>query len=162
MTILFRESSDIDFLMLEIKLFASEHISEIAKIERFCFSEPWSENAFSIFLGDNAFGVVALLDGAVVAYGGMLCVLDEGQITNIATHPDHRRKGLGRAIVNALEEEAERRGLSILFLEVREHNSVARELYASCGWKEIGIRKNFYSKPVDNAVLMKKEILKGS
>ena len=148
--------------MLEIKRFQKEHIPDVAQIEKLCFSEPWSENAFSLLLGEGAFGMVAVLDGKVVAYGGMLCVLDEGQITNIATHPDHRRKGLGKMIVEALEKEAKARGLANLFLEVREHNLAARELYLLCGWEDIGLRKNFYSKPVENAVLMKKEILKGS
>ena len=148
--------------MLEIKKLCAEHILGAAEIEALCFSEPWSENAFSILLSEGAFGMVAVLDGVVVAYGGMICVLDEGQITNIAVRPEHRRKGLGRVIVQALENEAAARGLCNLFLEVREHNFAARELYASCGWEEIGLRKNFYSKPSDNAVLMKKEILKGS
>ena len=148
--------------MIEIKRLEAKYISDVAKIEALCFSEPWSENAFSILLGDGAFGMVALLDGVVVAYGGMLFVLDEGQITNIATHPEYRREGLGRMIVEALEREAKTLGLSELFLEVREQNVAARKLYSSCGWEEIGVRKNFYSKPTDNAVLMKKDLLKGS
>lgn len=147
--------------MIEIKRFEAKHVFDVVKIEALCFSEPWSENAFSILLGDGAFGMVALLDGVVVAYGGMLFVLDEGQITNIATHPEYRREGLGRMIVEALEREAKTLGLSELFLEVREQNVAARKLYLSCGWEEIGLRKNFYSKPTDNAVLMKKDLLKG-
>ena len=147
--------------MIEIKRLEANHVFDVAKIEALCFSEPWSENAFSILLGDGAFGMVALLDGVVVAYGGMLFVLDEGQITNIATHPEYRREGLGRMIVEALEREARTLGLSELFLEVREQNVAARKLYLSCGWEEIGLRKNFYSKPTDNAVLMKKDLLKG-
>ena len=147
--------------MIEIKRFEAKHVFDVVKIEALCFSEPWSENAFSILLGDGAFGMVALLDGVVVAYGGMLFVLDEGQITNIATHPEYRREGLGRMIVEALEREAKILGLSELFLEVREQNVAARKLYLSCGWEEIGLRKNFYSKPTDNAVLMKKDLLKG-
>ena len=147
--------------MIEIKRLEAKYISDVAKIEALCFSEPWSENAFSILLGDGAFGMVALLDGVVAAYGGMLFVLDEGQITNIATHPEYRREGLGRMIVEALECEAKTLGLSDLFLEVREQNAAARKLYSSCGWEEIGLRKKFYSKPTDNAVLMKKDLLKG-
>ena len=148
--------------MIEIKRLEAKYISDVAKIEALCFSEPWSENAFSILLGDGALGMVALLDGVVAAYGGMLFVLDEGQITNIATHPEYRREGLGRMIVEALEREAKTLGLFELFLEVREQNAAARKLYSSCGWEEIGVRKNFYSKPTDNAVLMKKDLLKGS
>ena len=148
--------------MIVIKRLGSEHIADVAKIEQLCFSEPWSEKSFSILLNEGAFGMVALVDGVVAAYGGMLFVLDEGQITNIATHPDYRRKGIGRMIVQALETEAQSLELEHLFLEVREQNISARALYLSCGWEEIGLRKNFYSKPTDNAVLMKKEFLKGS
>ena len=82
----------------QIGILGSEHIPDVAEIERLCFSEPWSEKSLVILTDENNFGVVATLDGQTVAYGGMTCVLDEGAVTNIATHPDHRRQGLGRRI----------------------------------------------------------------
>ena len=148
--------------MVNIRLLKSEDIPFIAKIEELCFSEPWSEKALQILLQGKNAGFVAEIDGFVAAYGGMLTVLDEGQITNIATHPDYRRRGLAKAIMNAIDIFATENGIVYLSLEVREKNAAARSLYASCGWCEVGIRKNFYSKPCDNAVVMIKDFTKGN
>jgi ribosomal-protein-alanine N-acetyltransferase len=88
----------------------------------------------------------------------MMCVLDEGQIINVATHPDSRRRGVGRALMIAIEQSAKERGIVFLSLEVRESNAAARSLYSSLGWVECGIRRNFYSKPTENACIMTKSI----
>ena len=126
----------------------------MAKIEELSFSEPWSAEALRILLGENAFGVVALENGEPVAYGGMTYVLDEGSVANIAVHPDHRRKGYGRAVLSRMLSEAEQRGLELIFLEARESNLAALALYESMGFESVGIRKNFYRKPVESAVQM--------
>ena len=138
----------------QIGILGSEHIPDVAEIERLCFSEPWSEKSLVILTYENNFGVVATLDGQTVAYGGMTCVLDEGAVTNIATHPDHRRQGLGRRILRELLSEAQKRGVHTVFLEVRESNDAARALYLSEGFYECGIRKKFYRRPTENAVQM--------
>ena len=138
----------------QIGILGSEHIPDVAEIERLCFSEPWSEKSLVILTDENNFGVVATLDGQTVAYGGMTCVLDEGAVTNIATHPNHRRQGLGRRILRELLSEAQKRGVHTVFLEVRESNDAARALYLSEGFYECGIRKNFYRRPTENAVQM--------
>ena len=148
--------------MTEIRRLAREDIPSVAEIERLCFDEPWSERSLELLLDEKNAGFVALIDGTVVAYGGIITVLDEGQITNIATHPDYRRLGLARQIMNAIDTFSAERDLVFLSLEVREQNFAARSLYGSCGWHEAGIRKNFYSKPRDNAVIMTKEFLKGN
>ena len=137
-----------------ISLLDSTYISDVAEIESLCFSEPWGEKSLTLLLSENNFGVVALLDGRAVAYGGMTCVLDEGAVTNIATHPSYRRRGLGREVLRAMLTEAEKRGVHTVFLEVRESNEAARALYLSEGFYECGIRKNFYRRPVENAVQM--------
>ena len=131
-----------------------EHLAELASLERICFSEPWSEESLALLIGDTAFGMVALCDGQAVAYGGMLTVLDEGQVTNIAVLPAFRRKGIGRAVLLAMTEEAKRRGLCVLSLEVRVSNTGAIALYESCGWKRAGERKNFYRHPTESAAVM--------
>ena len=148
--------------MTEIRRLAREDIPSVAEIERLCFDEPWSERSLELLLDEKNAGFVALIDGTVAAYGGIITVLDEGQITNIATHPDYRRLGLARQIMNAIDTFSAERNLVLLSLEVREQNFAARSLYSSCGWHEVGIRKNFYSKPRDNAVIMTKEFLKGN
>ncbi len=148
--------------MIEIRHLTDGDISAVADIERLCFDEPWSENALGLLLKEKNAGFVAIIDGCVAAYGGLITVLDEGQITNIATHPSYRRLGLARQIMNAIDEYSAKNGIVYLSLEVREQNQAARALYSSCGWHEAGIRKNFYSKPLDNAVIMIKELTKGN
>lgn len=131
------------------------HLDGISKIESCCFSEPWSKKSLELLLTDGAFGVVAESDdGTVAAYGGMTYVLDEGQITNIATLPEYRRQGLGRAVVCALIDAARERGLGFLYLEVRESNEAAISLYEALGFARTGRRRNFYKKPCEDAILM--------
>lgn len=148
--------------MIEIRRLRSEDIAAVAEIERLCFDEPWSERSLELLLDEKNAGFVAAIDGHVAAYGGIVTVLDEGQITNIATHPDYRRRGLARGIMAAIDTFSCERGIVYLSLEVREQNLAARTLYELCGWHNAGIRKNFYSKPRDNAVIMIKEFSKGN
>ena len=137
-----------------------DRFSEVAELERLCFSLPWSEKALGLLVTDKNTGFVAVDDstGRVVAYGGMLVVLDEGQITNIATHPDYRRMGLGERITYALTQYAEREELSLISLEVRESNRAAIALYEKLGFLSVGVRKNFYTSPRENGIVMTKII----
>lgn len=144
--------------MIEIIRMSREHLDEVAQIEQISFSDPWSVESLELMLGEQAMGLVALEDGRVLGYVGMMCVLDEGQIINVATHPDARRRGVGRSLMIAIEQSAKERGIVFLSLEVRESNAAARSLYSSLGWVECGIRKNFYSKPTENACIMTKSI----
>ena len=140
--------------MVEIRRFTREDIPYLVNIEKACFSEPWSEKSFETLFSGQNLGFVALVDGVVAAYVGLICVLDEGQITNIATHPDYRRRGLARLLLRALDQYSTENGIVLLSLEVREKNTAARSLYESEGWQNAGLRKNFYMKPTDNAVVM--------
>lgn len=133
------------------------HLAQIAALEQLCFHAPWSEGALELLCGDTATGFVALDGEAVVAYGGMLCVLDEGQITNIATHPDHRRRGCADAILGALLQEAARRALSFVTLEVRESNAPALALYRRHGFVPVGRRPHFYKNPDEAALLLQSD-----
>ena len=142
-----------------IERLSEKTLSGAAKLERLCFSSPWSRESLALLCGEGAVGFAAIdkESGDVLAYGGMLTVLDEGQITNIATHPDARRQGLGERVTRALVEYGENNGISFFSLEVRESNFAAIALYEKLGFKKAGIRKNFYKLPVENAVIMIKE-----
>ena len=133
-------------------------LADIASLERECFAEPWSETSLGLLLGERAVGFAAFVDGRLAAYAGMTHVLDEGQITNIATYPEFRRQGLGKMLLLALDEFSTDNGISFLSLEVRESNLAARALYASCGWVDAGVRKNFYRFPTENALIMTKNL----
>ena len=144
--------------MVTIERMLREHLPEVATIEGMSFSMPWSAESLELMLTDRASALVALEDGRVLGYVGMMCVLDEGQIINVAVHPDARRRGVGRSLMQAAEAYAKERGIVFLSLEVRESNIAARSMYSSLGWEEQGIRKGFYSHPVENACVMTKSI----
>ena len=144
--------------MITIEKMSREHLSEVASIEEMSFSLPWSLESLELMLTEQASALVALEDGRFLGYVGMMCVLDEGQIINVAVHPDARRRGVGRSLMQAAEAYAKERGIVFLSLEVRESNIAARSMYSSLGWEEQGIRKGFYSHPVENACVMTKSI----
>ena len=131
-----------------------DHLPLIARLEEVCFAEPWSEKALEILLGENAFGFVLLEDGQAVSYAGMMTVLDEGQITNVASHPDYRKRGYGAAVLSALLDEAAARNLSLISLEVRKSNRDAISLYERLGFCVVGDRRNFYKHPPEDAFVM--------
>ena len=135
-------------------LFEKRHVAGAARLERLCFSEPWSEKSLEMLLANGAVGFAVEVNGEVAAYGGMLTVLDEGQITNVAVDPIHRRKGYGRKIVSALLDYAEKNGIVSVSLEVRESNEAAIALYESFGFCRRGLRKNFYRDPTESAIVM--------
>ena len=127
----------------------------VAEIEKLCFSSPWSVSSLKLLTNDGiGMGMVCRKDGKVCAYGGMLIAVDEGQISNIATHPDHRRQGYGRAIVEALIKYARNNKLTSISLEVRVSNKAAIDLYTSLGFKTVGNRKDFYTMPREDALVM--------
>ena len=133
------------------------HLPGVATLERLCFPhEPWSEQALLVLCREHGTGFVALSeDGTPLAYVGMTYAADEGSITNVATHPDARRQGLGRAVVSALLAHAPALGLTDIYLEVRVSNEAAIALYRSLGFEEIGRRRHFYRQPTEDALLMK-------
>ena len=134
--------------------FEKRHIEGAARLERLCFSEPWSEKSLEMLLSNGAVGFAVEANGTVVAYGGMLTVLDEGQITNVAVDPAFRRRGCGREIVCALLCHAKENGIVSVSLEVRESNEAAIALYESLGFCRRGLRKNFYRDPAEAAIVM--------
>ncbi len=145
----------------EILPFTATHIPRVAEIERLSFSEPWSEAALTLMHESPHCHAVVCIDGASgepIAYGGMEYVLDEAELTNIATHPDHRRRGCAKAVLSALEAFAAVNGIRKIWLDVRSSNDAAIALYRSLGYTESGIRKNFYRFPTENATLMVKTI----
>lgn len=130
------------------------HLPQIAQIESLCFSHPWSEKALELLLGEGSLGAVCLVGDRVAAYGGMLLVPGEGQITNIATHPDFRRMGYGRAVLDALLLGAKKNDCEQVALEVRASNEAAIRMYEQAGFLTAGRRKHFYRDPAEDALVM--------
>ena len=141
----------------EISPMNEEDIAEIAEIEKECFSTPWSEDALRSELGnDGAVFLKAVTDGEIAGYIGMHTVLDECYIANIAVKNKFRRRGIGETILYSAEKEALSKGCSFISLEVRVSNAPAISLYEKHGYIAQGQRKNFYSSPIENALIMTK------
>ncbi len=145
--------------MNELKTLSVADAPMLALLEKECFSCPWSEESFYECLGNDRFYFVGLFEsGELIGYGGLVTVLDEGDVANIAVRSDKRGQGHGKTLLTALCQEAKRRGVVYLHLEVRESNAPARHLYENFGFLTDGIRKKYYTKPQENAVLMTKKL----
>jgi ribosomal-protein-alanine N-acetyltransferase len=137
---------------IEIRRIDEEGAKCAAELEKLCFSEPWSEKAI-LEEAERGFFVAAYIDGEFAGYAGMLCVLDERDICNVATSPRFRGMGVGKALVSALIESAKESGSSVIMLEVRKSNAAAIALYEKAGFTLVGQRKNFYTLPREDALL---------
>ena len=126
------------------------------EISEEAFIHPWKEEQIRDAIdSENAIVLVAEEDGAVCGYAVLYFAGGDGELESIAVKEECRGKGIGKCLLNALIDETVMKGNSRIFLEVREKNPAARKLYENAGFKEIGIRKNFYKEINENAVLMR-------
>ena len=141
--------------MLTFTDLIKEYSDELSKIDRECFSTPWScESFMNESKNENATYVIAHMDNEIIGYAGFWKVVDEGQITNIAVKKNYRGQGIGKKIVNELIKKAKSQSVKTLTLEVRESNIIAINLYSAFGFEKVGIRNNYYKNPLENAILM--------
>ena len=131
------------------------HIAQIAALEQECFSTPWSEAMLTEVLFDSQASVIVAEseEGGVLGYAGLQVVLDEGYIDNIAVEPNARRHGVADELLDVFCRFGEA-NLAFLTLEVRASNAPAIALYRKHGFEEAGRRKNYYTKPAEDAVIM--------
>ena len=142
---------------MEIRKALPEDIPAVAELEAEIFPLGTDAAALERMRADPACPILcAVEDGTLLGYAYFRTVLDEGYVGDLAVRRDRRRRGIGRALITAMCAEAECRELAFLTLEVRESNSAARSLYERSGFFPVGIRKNYYEKPRENAVLMTK------
>ena len=135
----------------------AQHVDAVLEIENECFAHPWSRQSIESELENkNSVFYTALEGDEVAGYIGMSTVLDEGYIFNVAVSAKHRKKGIGSALIQELVTYGKKNNFCFLTLEVRESNENAISLYSKFGFIKVGERKNYYSDPVENAVLMTK------
>ena len=143
----------------EVRELTPQMLGEAAEIEKLCFSEPWSPEALLYMCkSPNTHAVAVIIEGKLAAYGGCEFVPPEANIVNIATHPDFRRRGCAAAVIDSLEEFLSSKGVDSIFLEVRASNAPARALYEGKGFAVVGVRKNYYRFPTEDAEVMLKTI----
>lgn len=139
-----------------------EHSEILAELEKLCFPHPWSQKAIEDEASNPcAYFVTAVDDDKVLGYGGMHCTHHECYVDNIAVFGHQRRKGVGTAIVKALIAEALRQDAEFISLEVRPSNRAAVALYTKLGFLEEGRRRNFYTYPTEDALILTRRFRKG-
>lgn len=141
--------------MLEIREMQAEDLEQVAEIERAAFSVPWTAKGFADSMKqDCTLFLAAVRDGKIAGYCGMFQSFEEADITNVAVEEESRGQGIAEAMLRELMKRGGERGISAYTLEVRLGNVPARRLYEKLGFEAAGIRKNFYEKPVEDAVIM--------
>ena len=142
----------------------SDHLDEVAELERICFSVPWSRNMLAEELDNllSAFLVALDDEDKVVGYAGVQIILDEGYITNVAVRPECRRQGIAAKLLQVFLDFAKANKLAFLTLEVRASNYDAIALYGSRGFRSVGRRKNYYEHPKEDAIIMTREFTNGT
>ena len=137
----------------------ADHLEELEKLERICFSRPWSRKMLAEELENQCAAFLVAQDSItqqVMGYAGLLVMVDEGYITNVAVFPEFRRQGVAAKLIAVFENFARGNKLAFLTLEVRPSNTAAIALYKGFGFEEVGRRKNYYDLPKEDALILTK------
>ncbi len=133
-----------------------EDIEHVSRLERRCYTLPWSSSAYVTEVGNpNAYYITAKdIDGILMGYAGMWVIMDEIHITTIAVDPARRGLKVGERLLLDILEAGIAQGATRSTLEVRERNTVAHNLYLKYGFEDVAVRKNYYSDNGENAIIM--------
>lgn len=125
-----------------------------------CFTDPWSADAVRETLSDENVSAIGAYDesGNLIGFGMVYVAADEADLADIAVSPARRRSGIGRALLKGLVSIASQRGAAAAYLEVRQSNTAAISLYTSAGFEALGVRKNYYRSPTEDAVVMRADL----
>ncbi len=141
--------------METIRQMREEDLDQVAQLEAETFSTPWSrESLLSFWQREDTVFLAAERDGEIVGYCGYLQIFDEADILNVAVKEAYRNRRIGTRLVEKLIETGKDRGVSQFTLEVRQSNKRAIHIYEKMGFVSAGIRKNFYERPAEHAVIM--------
>lgn len=131
--------------------------SALARLERVAFADPWSAASLrDLLTSSSAFGFVAEDAGEVVGYGLGRTVVDEGEVLNLAVAPTHRRRGIARALLAQVLDRFDTHPVLEVFLEVRESNLPALQLYRRHGFVPVGRREGYYHHPVEAGLVLRR------
>lgn len=142
---------------MELINMTSQHVSQVAALEKVCFAAPWSERSVASELTNPLSTWLVAVDGDTVAgYVGAQTCGDETDMMNVAVDPNFRRCGIARQLIEALILQLQDRGSHSLTLEVRASNEPAIALYESMGFEQVGLRRNYYRNPREDALILRK------
>jgi len=146
---------DLDKTKINIRLMQKEDIPEVERIEQLSFPSPWSSQLFSLELKKKDFAYYWVLEfnGVLTGYGGYWKIQDEAHLVTFAIHPSSRRKGLGKTLLTHILEDARKRKIKKVTLEVRRSNRPAQNLYEQFGFKKIAIRPHYYHDTGEDAIV---------
>ena len=139
-----------------LRLLSAESAKLVASVAERCFTDPWSHAVIAAALSapQNA-AIGAYRDGGLCGFLFVSAGADEGEISDLAVLPEARRGGVGSALLREGLRILRERGCDSVFLEVRESNTAARELYTAFGFLPCGVRRHYYRNPPENACLYK-------
>jgi [ribosomal protein S18]-alanine N-acetyltransferase len=143
-------------MKLTIRKMTLEDVAAVVDLDQRSFSLPWPERSFRFELTDNPASRcwVAELDGNIIGMIVVWLIVDEAHVATIATHPDFRRKGIAKRLLSHALQKLMDQGARSSFLEVRESNIVAQEMYRKFGYEETGRRRRYYKDNDEDAILM--------
>lgn len=143
--------------MVNIRLMDYSDVKQVSEIEKQIFTSPWSEASFKeTIVRDDTIYLAAYENEEIAGYCGLWQSLDEADITNVAVKEEYRGRHIAKAMLTKLIELGVSKGIETFMLEVRESNKNAIGLYLGLGFEVVGIRKSYYQRPVENAVIMRK------
>lgn len=145
--------------MISIREVKESELEAVALLEGQVFSDSWTlQGLKETYAQPGAFILAAYSEGQMLGYSIVYTVLDEAELVRIAVAASARRQGVGQMILKNTEQVSAKRGAARMFLEVRMNNEPAAAFYRKHGFRVDGIRKAFYQKPIDDAVLMSKKL----
>jgi len=145
---------------LEYQRLSRDHLDAILRLERASYPDPWTPGMFGQeIVGPNSHFFVAYRAGEIVGYAGFWLLLDEAHITKITVAEQHRRRGLGTVLMEFLSQRAIALGARTMRLEVRASNTAAQRLYHSLSFAEAGVRKNYYARVGEDALVMVRNLV---
>lgn len=141
--------------LVSIAPMTDQDIEAVETIERLCFTTPWTRESLTAELQDSSSCCLVAMSGRdVVGHIGLWMMVDEAHIITLAVHPEHRQRKIGERLLNAGIAEGLRRGIRRMTLEVRSSNEAALRLYRKYGFAPIAVRKRYYEKEGEDAVVM--------
>lgn len=136
-------------------------LSRIVEVDGACFTRPWSEVSFrSLIAAEHVVFFVAEVTGddgerLLAGHGTLMKLVDEAELTTLAVHPDFRGRGIGSALLDRILDAAVDARIRTVFLEVRASNEVAISLYRTRGFRHVGVRRQYYDRPTEDALVLR-------